>query len=97
MITAERLQRMEQLADTTDSSESSGQHVLGLENYEYLPTTILTGILDRLTKLKPPHYEESMRFTSVATMAPIVFSRQQPVGDFILGNNRKVPSYCEFI
>jgi hypothetical protein len=87
MITAERLQRMEMLAaDTSDSVDSNGSsvNVLGLENYEYLPSKIITNILDRLTKLKPPRYDEAVTFNSVPTMAPIVFSRQQPPGEFVL-------------
>ena len=92
MITAERLYRMEQIALGTEvanihdaDGSRQGSTVLGLSSYKYLHSKLLTEILDRLTKVHPPRYNESIVFNGIPSMASIVAFRHKPPENGALG------------
>lgn len=77
LITAERLHRMELAVDHQDSDLSFSRNA-----YQYLPCMILENVLERLTKLPPPLYNEQYQFQLSPGIQPIVSIRHPPPLDF---------------
>ena len=74
LITLEKLQRMERAHLRADEGED-------LASYSYVPESLLTSVLDRLTSLPPPRYGGSLSFLMHPTSIPAMMTRRRPPTD----------------
>lgn len=76
MISCERLQRMERIAEVPDIDFKASKQA-----FEYVPHELLNRALSKLTAQTPPAFNQTLRFTMYEGIQAIEHHRSAPLGD----------------
>jgi hypothetical protein len=71
IISYERIVRMENITSLANDRSS----------YEYLPMGVYDSVLERLTNISPPKYNESLSFQISSLIAPVEYHRLAPLSN----------------
>eukprot|EP00602_Paraphysomonas_sp_CaronLab_P001950 CAMPEP_0185022060 /NCGR_PEP_ID=MMETSP1103-20130426/4783_1 /TAXON_ID=36769 /ORGANISM="Paraphysomonas bandaiensis, Strain Caron Lab Isolate" /LENGTH=1071 /DNA_ID=CAMNT_0027553963 /DNA_START=195 /DNA_END=3410 /DNA_ORIENTATION=+ len=71
IISYERIVRMEHVSDLTNDRAA----------YEYCPTSVYDAVLEKLTAINPPRYNETLEFSIAPTVSTVTYIRSAPSTD----------------